>query len=571
MITFYYPAMFALSVLLTGIYALIWKKHDDIHITLVFILIPISNLGNMLMAAASSEEAALTANSIYYLGGCFLQLVLLLAIFSLCRIRLSRPVSLMMLGLSTAVFISSLTVGRFPWFYRNVAFEQVNGIGVLRKEYGPLHTVFYVMIVLYFLLSIGAIVYSFIRKKQISRKILGLLFLPEVICMAAFFVGRRLFPEIELIPAAYVFSQLVYLFITLRLNRYDVTGTVIESMAESGDTGFIIFDRRFHYLGSNETARRILPQLNNLTVDLSLNRSRTISEQLIPWLEDFRDHQEDINSNWHVIPKDDQYYLCRVGPLRRGKKTYGYRMVITDDTPDQANIHSLGQLSQELQALVDEKTMHIVRMNENLVMSMAVMVESRDNSTGGHIRRTREVVRMLTVALRDHAPAGYHITDEFCQMLIKAAPMHDLGKIAVDDAILRKPGRFTPEEYDQMKKHAAEGGRIVHEILKDTDDDSFHLLAENVARYHHERWDGTGYPDHLKGTDIPPEARIMAIADVYDALVSKRVYKESLSFDKADAIMTEGMGSQFDPALKEIYRQVRPDLENYYRSLNTAG
>ena len=329
MITFYYPTMFALSVLLTGIYALIWKKHDDIHITLVFILIPISNLGNMLLAAASSEEAALTANSIYYLGGCFLQLVLLLAIFSLCRIRLSRPVSLMMLGLSTAVFISSLTVGRFPWFYRNVAFEQVNGIGVLRKEYGPLHTVFYVMIFLYFLLSIGAIVYSFIRKKQISRKILGLLFLPEVICMAAFFVGRRLFPEIELIPAAYVFSQLVYLLITLRLNRYDVTGTVIESMAESGDTGFIIFDRRFHYLGSNETARRILPQLNNLTVDLSLNRSRTISEQLIPWLEDFRDHQEDINSNWHVIPKDDQYYLCRVGPLRRGKKTYGYRMVIT--------------------------------------------------------------------------------------------------------------------------------------------------------------------------------------------------------------------------------------------------
>ena len=148
---------------------------------------------------------------------------------------------------------------------------------------------------------------------------------------------------------------------------------------------------------------------------------------------------------------------------------------------------------------------------------------------------------------------------------------HDLGKIAVDDAILRKPGRFTPEEYMEMKKHAAEGGRIVHEILKNTDDYDFHILAENVAHYHHERWDGSGYPEGLIGEEIPIEARIMAIADVYDALVSKRVYKESLSFDKADAIMTEGMGSQFDPALKEIYRQVRPDLENYYRSLNTAG
>ena len=561
----YYTGMFFLSVILTGGYALIWNKRDDIHITLVFILIPISNLGNMLMAAALSKEAALTANTIYYLGGCFLQLVLLLAIFSLCRIQLPRPVIFMMLGLSAIVFISSLTIGRFPWFYRDVVFERKNGIGILRKEYGPLHTVFYAMIILYFLMSIGAILYSFIRKNQISRKNLGLLFLPEVVCMTAFFLGRQLFSEIELIPAAYVLAQVVYLLITLRLNRYDVTGTVIESMAESGETGFIIFDRRFHYLGSNEAARKILPQLNNLTVDLSLNHSKAMAEKLIPWLENYRDHQEDLNANWHVIPKEDQYYLCRVGPLKRGTKTYGYRITITDDTPDQVNIHTLGQLSQELQELVNEKTRHIVKMNENLVMSMAVMVESRDNSTGGHIRRTRDVVRMLTDVMREHPVEGYPVAEDFRQMLIKAAPMHDLGKIAVDDAILRKPGRFEPEEYEQMKKHAAEGGRIVHEILRDTDDDRFHRLAENVARYHHERWDGSGYPEGLKGEAIPPEARIMAVADVYDALVSKRVYKDSLSFDRADGIMMDGMGSQFDPALREIYRKACPELENYYR------
>ena len=132
--------------------------------------------------------------------------------------------------------------------------------------------------------------------------------------------------------------------------------------------------------------------------------------------------------------------------------------------------------------------------------------------------------------------------------MIKAAPMHDLGKIAVDDAILRKPGRFTPEEFEKMKAHAAEGARIVHEILKGTDDEDFQRIAENVAHYHHERWDGSGYPDGLKGEEIPLEARIMAIADVYDALVSKRVYKESMSFEKADAIIMEGMGTQFDKA-----------------------
>ena len=118
-----------------------------------------------------------------------------------------------------------------------------------------------------------------------------------------------------------------------------------------------------------------------------------------------------------------------------------------------------------------------------------------------------------------------------------------------------------------MKAHAAEGARIVHEILKGTDDVAFHHLAENVAHYHHERWDGSGYPMHLKGEQIPPEARIMAVADVYDALVSKRVYKDKMSFEQANSIIMDGMGSQFDSALKEAYLAARPALEAYYSSL----
>ena len=146
--------------------------------------------------------------------------------------------------------------------------------------------------------------------------------------------------------------------------------------------------------------------------------------------------------------------------------------------------------------------------------------------------------------------------------------MHDLGKIAVDDAVLRKPGRFEPEEFEKMKQHAAEGARIVKEILKATDDADFRIVAENVAHYHHERWDGSGYPEGLKEEHIPLEARIMAIADVYDALVSKRVYKESMSFEKADAIIMEGMGKHFDEKLKPFYVAARPKLEAYYKRMN---
>ena len=233
-----------------------------------------------------------------------------------------------------------------------------------------------------------------------------------------------------------------------------------------------------------------------------------------------------------------------------------------DDTQNQKYIQLLDQYNTDLQAEVAAKTERIVAMHDRLILSMAAMVESRDNSTGGHIRRTSEGVRILTETIR--ARGGLELSDAFCRDLIKAAPMHDLGKIAVDDAILRKPGRFTPEEQEKMKAHAAEGARIVHEILLDTEDEDFRRIAENVAHYHHERMDGSGYPEGLKGGEIPLEARIMAVADVYDALVSRRVYKDAFSFDRADRIILEGMGPQFDPALKPYYIAARPRLEAFY-------
>jgi putative two-component system response regulator len=200
-----------------------------------------------------------------------------------------------------------------------------------------------------------------------------------------------------------------------------------------------------------------------------------------------------------------------------------------------------------------------------MILGMATMVESRDNSTGGHIKRTSDVVEILITEIqKDKSEDRLKLSADFCHNIIKAAPMHDLGKIAVDDAVLRKPGRFTDEEFNIMKTHAAEGARIVHEILKGTDDLAFHLLAENVAHYHHERWDGSGYPEGLKGEEIPLEARIMAVADVYDALVSKRVYKEAMSFEKADSIMRESFGKHFDKQLEKYYLSARPKLEEYY-------
>ena len=201
-------------------------------------------------------------------------------------------------------------------------------------------------------------------------------------------------------------------------------------------------------------------------------------------------------------------------------------------------------------------------MQRQLVFGMATMVEGRDNNTGGHIRRTSEVVKILCEEIMKDNSFGLH--HYFFVDLIKAAPMHDLGKITVEDAILRKPGKYTPEEYDVMKSHSEEGYKIVKNILHDCGDEYFEEIATNVAHYHHERWDGNGYPKGLKGEEIPLEARIMAIADVYDALVSKRVYKDEFSFEKANEIILDGMGKQFDPNLEKYYLRAREKIEQFY-------
>lgn len=243
--------------------------------------------------------------------------------------------------------------------------------------------------------------------------------------------------------------------------------------------------------------------------------------------------------------------------VKKGDYT-GHVSIVSND--------SFGELADtfnDMISSIDLNNKKLIAVQNSILTGMATMVESRDNSTGGHIKRTSDCVRIFVEFLRNQE--GYeNLSDAFCTNVIKAAPMHDLGKIAVPDAILQKPGKFTDEEYEKMKQHSAEGARIVGEVLKEVDDEEFKKIAVNVAHYHHEKWNGTGYPEKLSGEEIPFEARIMALADVFDALVSKRCYKESFSFDKAFEIIKESSGSHFDPSLAQKFLLCRDRLEDLY-------
>lgn len=209
-----------------------------------------------------------------------------------------------------------------------------------------------------------------------------------------------------------------------------------------------------------------------------------------------------------------------------------------------------------------EKEENITEMQQKVVLGLADLIENRDSNTGGHVKRTSEIIRIIVDEYREMYPG---VLDEQAAMdIVRAAPMHDLGKIEIDSNILNKPGKLTDEEFGIMKSHSSKSDEIVKIILDNVEEDHFVTTAHHVARSHHERWDGRGYPDRLQEKQIPLEARIMAVADVYDALVSKRVYKQPMSFEQAEKIMREGMGSQFDPQLEAVFSACREKLEAYY-------
>ncbi len=210
-----------------------------------------------------------------------------------------------------------------------------------------------------------------------------------------------------------------------------------------------------------------------------------------------------------------------------------------------------------LEEKVLERTRQLDEFHDVAMEAMGALAESRDPETGNHIRRTQLYVKLLAEALCEHPKFSELLTPENITQLCKAAPLHDIGKVGVPDAILLKPGKLTEEEFEIMKLHTVYGrDALVAAEKKLTIASDFLLFAKEIAYSHQEKWDGSGYPEGLAGEAIPVSARIMAIADVYDALISRRVYKPPFSHEKAMTIMLEGRGSHFDPDMLDVFVEI---------------
>jgi putative two-component system response regulator len=215
-----------------------------------------------------------------------------------------------------------------------------------------------------------------------------------------------------------------------------------------------------------------------------------------------------------------------------------------------------------LELEVSKRTREVAAIQDVTILAMASLAETRDNDTGNHIRRTQFYLKALAERLQSHPRFRQFLTDGVINMLFKSAPLHDIGKVGIPDRILLKPGRFTPEEFEIMKTHTTLGRDAIqhaeHQLGMDVE---FLRYAKEIAYGHQEKWDGSGYPEGLGGDDIPISARLMAVADVYDALISRRVYKEGMPHEKAVSIILEGKGSHFDPDVVDAFIELADEFK----------
>ena len=221
----------------------------------------------------------------------------------------------------------------------------------------------------------------------------------------------------------------------------------------------------------------------------------------------------------------------------------------------------LEEYRKSLEKMVLAQLAQITRMQHDIIVIMANVIESRDGTTGEHVKRTSKYTMLLAEKMLERGLYTDELTVQMLESMRNGSPLHDIGKITIPDSVLTKPGRLTVEEYDVIKTHAKAGADMIRDNMSQMVSEDFLKVACDMAQYHHEKWNGKGYPEGLKGEEIPLTARILAVTDVYDALVSKRQYKEGMTIEEAFAIMEKERGENFEPEILDVFFDLRDELE----------
>ena len=540
---------------------LLYRKQLNFYFASIFVSVLVANIGYLAGALSETRETVIIATKLCYLGSVFVPMFEYFIILRICRFRFPDWAKLLLGLLSVTVLVLACTIGYSDIYYKTVTYTHMYGVGYCSCEYGPAHILWNVILVCYTIANVVAIAYAARTRINVSYKNLIAIACMTLISIASFLVSRKVGSDTMVVPTVYVIDEFILFFVCLRVRMSDISDSVLESLEAENQNAYVAFSDKGIYLGCNDIAYKFFPELKEFRVDAPMPENLGISRRFRDLMETFV-KRERLNDNYFAYGQRN--YKVNVRKIYRNKISHVVLFRIEDETKLQRYIQKLDTHNTKLKDVIKDNDRHIRAIQEQMIVGMAKMVESRDSNTGGHIMRSSAVVGILVEELEKDA--GFGRTREFYDALVAAAPMNDLGKIAIDDKILRKPGSFTPDEFEVMKTHAEKGAAIVENLLAEIESPDFVDIAKNVACFHHERFDGSGYPYGLFGANIPFEARIMALADVYDALVSKRCYKDQMSFEDAYDLIMDSMGSHFDPRLKPAFVACREKLERYYKT-----
>lgn len=563
MITSFFGILLVISVLVILYMAQKNYENIDIYYWTLVILVPIVVLGYWLKTRVTTVEGAKLCFCFIYIDSTVLLTAVIFNIMRFMGIAVKSWIKLVAYIVGFVhLFIIWLCFDN-DLYYKNVTLIDT-GLGTATKMVnGPLKIVHWIYLILVLSIIIALMIMAIVRKGTYSRRTLILYSLLTGVGILVYIIESILDVDFSNLPALYVTADILIALNYDHAHTHDIACLISEQQKYHGTKGYVAFDLDRNFLSCNSKIYDFVPELKKQIVDENLPPDSELRSIFYSLIDDYRRDFKNVKKFDH----DGRICQCEISEfsIRKDGKVQGYLFDIDDVTEEEKVLQVMKDYNTTLNKEVKIKTESIKNIQEKVVLGLANMVENRDNNTGGHVKRTSDLIKIVVNEAKRQGV--YSISEQYAEDIVRAAPMHDIGKITIENSILCKPGDLTKEEFDIMKTHSVKSGEFVNLILKGVEEKHFVDVAYNVARYHHERWDGRGYPEGLVGEMIPLEARLMAIADVYDALVSQRYYKKALKYEEAAKIMVEGMGSQFDPNMLSVFLGCRHELEEYYMNI----
>ena len=533
---------------------------------LLLISVLVNLVGYLVELKSDSLETALIGVKIAYLGKPYITLCIFFFVVEFCKVNLSDLLKGALVAFHLLITTLVFTCDLHSFFYTSIQYIYSDSYCHLVLGHGLFYYLFIGMTLLYFI-AITVIGIRKIRstKDWLIKRQMFLCLAMITICLIGFLLflsGCTNGYDTTVLSYFVCVQMLIILMVHFQL--FNTLSFAKDESMDGMEEALFVFDNDDGVIYQNKNARLMQHYIENHYTEPFVQVLKKLiqkNEHLIVkngyvFRGEGHDHEDVPQSAYSV------YHITGREITRLGR-TYGYAVLVSDETESY-------YYTSHLEAKVSAKTHEIIKIQRSVIGSFAAMIEARDGITGLHIKNTSNFVKILTHAMQNSPKYADRITDDYAQMVSAAAKLHDIGKIAVPDYVLQKPGKLTDEEYEIMKKHPAEGARIIKETLGKLENDEYVHIAYNMAYYHHEKFAGGGYPCNLKGTEIPLSARIMAICDVYDALRSNRHYKEGFSVEKSVSIIRESRGSHFDPDITDIFLQHIDEMEAVFIQNNSS-